>query len=183
MNNTKNRKNVRNAGNANSTRTFVISDPDAKATDNQRRAIAHAVKNGSLPRFAEEEWKNLTKGRASEIIDELRTREGDPLATWGQKKRFLELVREGFLRGVKRETLRNLRNPARRQARDPQESPQRADQAHDLQGNEKQRSRHSRRPVYPPRRSDSGSGIISQPLEIFPEQCPERFPFFNAGLR
>ena len=64
----------------------------------------------SLPRFAEEEWKNLTKGRASEIIDELRTREGDPLATWGQKKRFLELVREGFLRGVKRETLRNLRN-------------------------------------------------------------------------
>ena len=73
MNNTKNRKNVRNAGNANSTRTFVISDPDAKATDNQRRAIAHAVKNGSLPRFAEEEWKNLTKGRASEIIDELRT--------------------------------------------------------------------------------------------------------------
>ena len=87
MNNTKNRKNVRNAGNANSTRTFVISDPDAKATDNQRRAIAHAVKNGSLPRFAEEEWKNLTKGRASEIIDELRTREGDPLATWGQKKR------------------------------------------------------------------------------------------------
>ena len=110
MNNTKNRKNVRNAGNANSTRTFVISDPDAKATDNQRRAIAHAVKNGSLPRFAEEEWKNLTKGRASEIIDELRTREGDPLATWGQKKRFLELVREGFLRGVKRETLRNLRN-------------------------------------------------------------------------
>lgn len=110
MNNTKNRKNVRNAGNANSTRTFVISDPDAKATDNQRRAIAHAVKTGSLPRFAEEEWKNLTKGRASEIIDELRTREGDPLATWGQKKRFLELVREGFLRGVKRETLRNLRN-------------------------------------------------------------------------
>lgn len=110
MNNTQNRKNVRNAGNANSTRTFVISDPDAKATDNQRRAIAHAVKNGSLPRFAEEEWKNLTKGRASEIIDELRTREGDPLATWGQKKRFLELVREGFLRGVKRETLRNLRN-------------------------------------------------------------------------
>ena len=106
MNNTKNRKNVRNAGNANSTRTFVISDPDAKATDNQRRAIAHAVKNGSLP----QEWKNLTKGRASEIIDELRTREGDPLATWGQKKRFLELVREGFLRGVKRETLRNLRN-------------------------------------------------------------------------
>ena len=85
MNNTKNRKNVRNAGNANSTRTFVISDPDAKATDNQRRAIAHAVKNGSLPRFAEEEWKNLSKGRASEIIDELRTREGDPLATWGQK--------------------------------------------------------------------------------------------------
>ena len=72
MNNTKNRKNVRNAGNANSTRTFVISDPDAKATDNQRRAIAHAVKNGSLPRFAEEEWKNLTKGRASEIIEELR---------------------------------------------------------------------------------------------------------------
>ena len=64
MNNTKNRKNVRNAGNANSTRTFVISDPDAKATDNQRRAIAHAVKNGSLPRFAEEEWKNLTNGRA-----------------------------------------------------------------------------------------------------------------------
>ena len=103
MNNTKNRKNVRNAGNANSTRTFVISDPDAKATDNQRRAIAHAVKNGSLPRFAEEEWKNLTKGRASEIIDELRTREGDPLASWGQKKRFLELVREGLLRGVKSE--------------------------------------------------------------------------------
>ena len=110
MNNTKNRKNVRNAGNANSTRTFVISDPDAKATDNQRRAIAHAVKNGSLPRFSAEDWKNLTKGRASEIIDQIRAKEGDPLASWGQKKRFLELVREGFLRGVKRETFKNLRN-------------------------------------------------------------------------
>ena len=110
MNNTQNKNKVRNAGNANSARKFTITDPDSKATDSQRRAIAHAVKNGSLPRFAEEEWKNLTKGRASEIIDELRTREGDPLATWGQKKRFLELVREGFLRGVKRETLRNLRN-------------------------------------------------------------------------
>lgn len=110
MNNTKNRKNVRNAGNANSTRTFVISDPDAKATDNQRRAIAHAVKNGSWKRFSTEDWKNLTKGRASEIIDQIRAKDGDPLASWGQKKRFLELVREGFLRGVKRETLRNLRN-------------------------------------------------------------------------
>ena len=50
------------------------------------------------------------KGRASEIIDQIRAKEGDPLASWGQKKRFLELVREGFLRGVKRETFKNLRN-------------------------------------------------------------------------
>ena len=57
-----------------------------------------------------EEWKDLTKGRASEIIDQIRAKEGDPLASWGQKKRFLELVREGFLRGVKRETFKNLRN-------------------------------------------------------------------------
>ena len=75
-----------------------------------RHAIGHAIKNGSWKRFSAEDWKNLTKGRASEIIDQIRAKEGDPLASWGQKKRFLELVREGFLRGVKRETFKNLRN-------------------------------------------------------------------------
>ena len=93
MNNTQNKNNVRNASNANSARKFTITDPDSKATDSQRRAIGHAIKNGS--------W---------EIIDQIRAKEGDPLASWGQKKRFLELVREGFLRGVKRETFKNLRN-------------------------------------------------------------------------
>ena len=110
MNNTQNKNNVRNASNSNSARKFTISDPNAKATDSQRRAIGHAIKNGSWKRFSAEDWKNLTKGRASEIIDQIRAKEGDPLASWGQKKRFLEQVREGFLRGGKRETLRNLRN-------------------------------------------------------------------------
>lgn len=107
MNNTKNRNNVRNV---NSARKFTIADPNSPATDSQRRAIGRAIKNGSWSRFSEGEWKNLTKGRASEIIDQIRAKEGDPLASWGQKKRFLELVREGFLRGVKRETFKNLRN-------------------------------------------------------------------------
>ena len=110
MNNTKNKNNVRNASNANSARKITITDPASKATDSQRRAIGHAIKNGSWKRFSAEDWKNLTKGRASEIIDQIRAKEGDPLASWGQKKRFLELVREGFLRGVKRETFKNLRN-------------------------------------------------------------------------
>lgn len=110
MNNTQNRNNVRNASNANSARKFTIADPNSPATDSQRRAIGRAIKNGSWSRFSEGEWRNLTKGRASEIIDQIRAKEGDPLASWGQKKRFLELVREGFLRGVKRETFKNLRN-------------------------------------------------------------------------
>ena len=110
MNNTQNKNNVRNANTANSARKFMIADPNSPATDSQRRAIGRAIKNGSWSRFSEGEWRNLTKGRASEIIDQIRAKEGDPLASWGQKKRFLELVREGFLRGVKRETFKNLRN-------------------------------------------------------------------------
>ena len=110
MNNTQNKNNVRNTNNTNSAGKFTITDPDSPATNSQRRAIGHAIKNGSWKRFSSEDWKNLTKGRASEIIDQIRAKEGDPLASWGQKRRFLELVREGFLRGVKRETFKNLRN-------------------------------------------------------------------------
>ena len=69
MNNTQNKNNVRNTNTANSARKFTISDPNAKATDSQRRAIGHAIKNGFWKRFSAEDWKNLTKGRASEIID------------------------------------------------------------------------------------------------------------------
>lgn len=94
MNNTQNKNNVRNTNTVNSARKFTISDPNANATDSQRRAIGHAIKNGSWKRFSAEEWKDLTKGRASEIIDQIRAKEGDPLASWGQKRRFLELVRE-----------------------------------------------------------------------------------------
>ena len=66
MNSTQSKNNVRNTNNTNSTRKFTISDPNAKATDSQRRAIGHAIKNGSWKRFSAEDWKNLTKGRVKE---------------------------------------------------------------------------------------------------------------------
>lgn len=47
MNNTQKKNNVRNAGNTNSTGKFTITDPDSPATDSQRRAIGHAIRNGS----------------------------------------------------------------------------------------------------------------------------------------
>lgn len=66
MNNTQNKNNVRNASNTNSARKFTSTDSDSPATDNQRRAIGHAIKNGSWKRFSAEDWKNLTKGRVKE---------------------------------------------------------------------------------------------------------------------
>ncbi len=91
-----------------SKKAVTIADPESKATSHQLRCIGHAVKTGNYRRFSEEAWKRLTKGEAAAIIDEIRSKIGEPPASRYQKKRFVELVNEGFLRGVKKETFRNL---------------------------------------------------------------------------
>ncbi len=108
--NTNTTANVNTAKNveAAATRTVTIADPESKATDTQLRCISRAIKQGAYNRIPEDKWKALTKGDASLIIDEIREKVGDLPASWSQKHRFIELVRDGFLRGVKKETFEKM---------------------------------------------------------------------------
>lgn len=92
---------------ANST---MIADPDAKATRAQLQVIGRAVKDERIGRFDEEAWKAMTKGQASQIIAELRPDNDEAPASDAQKKKLSELIHHGFLKGLKRETYKNLTN-------------------------------------------------------------------------
>ena len=93
--------------NANNT-TVTIQDPGAKATNAQLRVIGHAVKGNQLERFDENAWKNMTKGQAAEIITKLYADHGELPASQAQKTKLGDLIRRGFLKGLKRETYQNL---------------------------------------------------------------------------
>jgi SOS response regulatory protein OraA/RecX len=93
--------------NANNT-TVTIQDPGAKATNAQLRVIGHAVKENQLERFDENAWKNMTKGQAAEIITKLYADHGELPASQAQKTKLGDLIRRGFLKGLKRETYQNL---------------------------------------------------------------------------
>ena len=60
---------------------IVIKEPNAPATPAQRGIIGRAVIANQCRRFTDEEWKGLTKGKASEIIQELKDKYGEPLAS------------------------------------------------------------------------------------------------------
>lgn len=90
------------------TTKITIKNPAESATTAQRRVIAQAVKAATVSRLEKDQWDNLTKGQASEIITKLNKDKGEPLATWAQKKRFSELVKDGYLRGIKRENFTKL---------------------------------------------------------------------------
>ncbi len=87
---------------------IVIKEPDAPATPAQRGIIGRAVIANQYGRFTDEEWKNLTKGKASEIIQELKDKYGEPLASERQKKKLLDLIHRGYRTGLKKETLETL---------------------------------------------------------------------------
>ena len=93
--------------NANNT-TVTIQDPGAKASNAQLRVIGHAVKENQLERFDENAWKNMTKGQAAEIITKLYADHGELPASQAQKTKLGDLIRRGFLKGLKRETYQNL---------------------------------------------------------------------------
>ena len=87
---------------------IMISDPEATATRAQRQLIGHAIKQEEYPRFTKEDWDALTKGRASEIISELRAGQEDFPASDAQKQKLSELIHRGHLKGLKRDTYKNL---------------------------------------------------------------------------
>ncbi len=96
------------AANAETTNVPVITDPEAPATRAQRQLIGHAIKQDEYPRFSKEDWDALTKGRASEIINELRGDREDFPASDAQKQKLSELIHSGHLKGLKRDTYKNL---------------------------------------------------------------------------
>ena len=90
------------------TPVITIQEPGAKATNAQLRVIGHAVKENQLERFDENAWKNMTKGQAAEIITKLYANHGELPASQAQKTKLGDLIRRGFLKGLKRETYQNL---------------------------------------------------------------------------
>lgn len=92
------------------TNNALIIDPEAPATRAQLKVIGQAVKAGQCERFPEEEWKAMTKGRASEVISELRANNDDVPASVEQKKKLSGLINRGFLKGYKKETFKALTN-------------------------------------------------------------------------
>lgn len=91
---------------ANEAKSITIKDPDAKATRAQLQLIGHAVKQGKIERFSEDAWENLTKGQAAEIISK-NFADGIP-ASDAQKQKVSELVRNGWIKGMKAESFKNL---------------------------------------------------------------------------
>ena len=87
---------------------ITIQEPGAKATNAQLRVIGHAVKENQLERFDENAWKNMTKGQAAEIITKLYANHGELPASQAQKTKLGDLIRRGFLKGLKRKTYQNL---------------------------------------------------------------------------
>lgn len=87
---------------------IVIKEPNAPATPAQRGIIGRAVIANQCRRFTDEEWKGLTEGKASEIIQELKDKYGEPLASERQKRKLLDLIRRGYRTGLKKETLETL---------------------------------------------------------------------------
>ena len=89
-------------------RTVAIKNPDARATSFQLRIIGHTIKEHNLQRYTQNEWNALTKGEAHEIIAKFYAEYGEPLASDFQKETLKELIHQGFLKGLKPETYRNL---------------------------------------------------------------------------
>ena len=88
-------------------KTITIKNPNAPATDAQKKVIGRAVRENLYPRFSTEKWQALTKGEAAEIITKLR---GDQpiMASHAQKRKLADLIHRGFRKGLKRETFANL---------------------------------------------------------------------------
>lgn len=91
-------------------RNITIADPDAPATSAQKKVISDAVHANQREPLPKEEWDVLNKGRASEIISELRANNDDVPASAEQKKKISDLVHRGFLKGYKKDTFKALKN-------------------------------------------------------------------------
>jgi hypothetical protein len=103
---TKKRKAIRKVA----AKTVMIAEPDALATPAQKKVISDAVHAKQREPLPKDEWKALTKGRASEIISELRANNDDVPASAEQKRKISDLVHRGFLKGYKRDTFKTLTN-------------------------------------------------------------------------
>lgn len=81
----------------------VVKDGNEPATKHQIQAIRVAVAKGEIDRLNPEEFKNLTKQKAFDIISDLHSKRPTELATSGQKERLYELINKGHLRPIKKE--------------------------------------------------------------------------------
>lgn len=87
-------------------KAIVIKNPEERASRAQLQLIGHAVKQGKIERFSAEKWSTLTKGEAAEIIS-ANFADGIP-ASDAQKNKVSELVHNGWIKGMKAESFKNL---------------------------------------------------------------------------
>lgn len=86
-------------------RTNNDNTPASKA---QRDAISEAVTAGDWDALDEESWKKLTRKEASDIIRQIHEKRPPELATEGQKKEIVTLVKSGRIYSMSSEKFHSL---------------------------------------------------------------------------
>ena len=81
---------------------------NAPASKAQRDAISGAVAAGDWNALDEESWKKLTKQEASDIIRQIHEKRPPELATEGQKKEVVTLVKTGRIYAMSAEKFHSL---------------------------------------------------------------------------
>lgn len=81
---------------------------NAPASKAQRDAISGAVAAGDWDALDEESWKKLTRKEASDIIRQIHEKRPPELATEGQKKEIVTLVKSGRIYSMSSEKFHSL---------------------------------------------------------------------------